>query len=204
MLLNHIILALLWIIFCVLHSVLASQPVKRMAGAFLNDKKWYRLWYTVFAFVTFAALLLYEIQLRTKFAYPSSTIMLVIGGLLAISGLIVMVICIRKYFMNVSGVKGLFLENAAEELHTGGLHRYVRHPLYLGTFAFIWGLFVMMPYYSLLISNVIITVYTVIAIDLEERKLVTQFGDSYVRYRNSVPKLIPFSRPKNRQVKNPS
>jgi protein-S-isoprenylcysteine O-methyltransferase Ste14 len=43
----------------------------------------------------------------------------------------------------------------------------------------------------LLITDFIITVYTLLAIRLEEEKLVAEFGDQYRRYQRSVPKLIP-------------
>ena len=38
------------------------------------------------------------------------------------------------------------------------------------------------------------TAYILIAIQLEERDLVREHGDSYERYRRSVPMLIPFTR----------
>ena len=75
---------------------------------------------------------------------------------------------------------------------TGGFHRYVRHPLYLGTFITIWAGFLLLPLISLLISNAIITIYTLIGIELEEKKLILEFGEDYREYQNRVPRLIPF------------
>lgn len=112
-------------------------------------------------------------------------------------GLLIMALCIEKYFGRLSGLKTLFVD----EVHTGnqlivtGMHRYVRHPLYTGTFLFIWGLFIFIPYTSLLISNFIITVYTLIGIRWEEEKLIQEFGDSYKIYQKKVPKLIPALKP---------
>jgi methanethiol S-methyltransferase len=57
-------------------------------------------------------------------------------------------------------------------------------------------LFLLLPYLSLLIANSIITVYTLIGIGLEEKKLVNEFGESYSNYQASVPKLIPFLKPR--------
>jgi protein-S-isoprenylcysteine O-methyltransferase Ste14 len=67
----------------------------------------------------------------------------------------------------------------------------MRHPLYTGTFLFIWGLWVLFPSLGLLITDSIITVYTVYAIRLEEAKLVAEFGEKYRHYQRTVPKLIP-------------
>jgi protein-S-isoprenylcysteine O-methyltransferase Ste14 len=119
-----------------------------------------------------------------------------VGGIVvALFGLLIMAICIRKYFMNLSGLRSLFREGFANELQITGIHKYVRHPLYLGTFIFIWGLLLVIPHLSLLISNTIITIYTLVGIELEERKLEAEFGEGYKEYRTKVPKLIPFAKP---------
>ena len=47
-------------------------------------------------------------------------------------------------------------------------------------------------YLSLLIANAIITIYTLVGISFEEKKLLKQFGTEYDEYRRSVPKIIPF------------
>lgn len=196
MILNHIILATLWIIYCVLHSVLASEWLKRKLRNRMNNFKWYRLWYTIFAFVFLAGLLYYQIKISTVKLFNVNNLLLIAGSLIAFSGLTLMAICIRKYFMNLSGLRSLAIEDFSNELQITGIHKYLRHPLYLGTFCFIWGLFLLLPILSLLISNTIITVYTLIGIELEEQKLINEFGESYLRYKASVPKLVPFIKPK--------
>jgi protein-S-isoprenylcysteine O-methyltransferase Ste14 len=102
-----------------------------------------------------------------------------------------MLVCIRKYFVSLSGLKSLYQEEPAAELMITGIHRYMRHPLYSGTFLAIWGLWVLWPSASLLIANAVITIYTLLAIRLEEEKLVAEFGDQYRLYQQKVPKLIP-------------
>jgi protein-S-isoprenylcysteine O-methyltransferase Ste14 len=76
-------------------------------------------------------------------------------------------------------------------LQISGVHRYVRHPLYLGTFIFLWGLFLLIPLWSSLIAVVLIQAYTQTGIIFEEKKLVAEFGDQYRDYQQAVPKLIP-------------
>lgn len=192
MLLNHIILATLWMVYCVLHSVLASQGVKSKLQP--RIKKWYRLSYTIFSFVFLLALLYYQVSITTIKLFKPDNLILILGFLLSLSGWVLMLICIKKYFINLSGLRSLVIENYSNELQITGVHKHVRHPLYLGTFVFIWGLFLMAPYLSLLIANLIITSYTLIGIDLEEKKLVAEFGKDYEEYRKKVPKLIPFSK----------
>ena len=72
-----------------------------------------------------------------------------------------------------------------------GVHRIVRHPLYAGTFIFIWGLLIVYPYLSLFITDAIITIYTLIGLKFEEKKMEREFGDAYKSYQQSVPMIIP-------------
>jgi len=194
MLLNHIILAMLWIVYCVLHSVLASRSLKTRLKQRMKNYNLYRVWYTLFAFVFLIALIYYQIRMPTTALFSLNNFILVAGIIIGFSGLLLMLVCIRKYFMSLSGLRSLFTENYSNELQITGVHKYIRHPLYLGTFAFIWGLFLLLPYLSLCISNIIITVYTLIGIELEEQKLVAEFGEKYAQYRRKVPKLVPFSK----------
>lgn len=191
MLLNHIILALLWIVYCVLHSVLATPWVKNRLQKKMKNHKWYRLWYTVFSFVFLGGLLYYQIAISTMQLFGLTSFILFGGIVLSLSGLALMLVCIRKYFIGLSGLRSLVAENYSNQLHITGVHKYMRHPLYLGTFAFIWGLFLLLPYLSLLIANAIITIYTLVGIELEEKKLLAEFGEDYIEYKNNVPKLIP-------------
>ena len=192
MLTNHIILAMVWIVYCVLHSVLAGVNVKKQLQKMLGRHyKYYRPGYTIFSLVFLVVLLWYQSRLLTIKFYEPGFLVQIAGSLVSIAGLTVMLICIKKYFFSLSGLKTLMQESSANPLIISGIHRYVRHPLYLGTFGFIWGLFVLFPYLSLLIADVIITVYTLLAIKWEEEKLVFEFGDQYKAYQKKVPKLIP-------------
>ena len=196
MFINHMILGFVWIIYCVLHSVLASISVKKMLQQKLKSNyKYYRIFYTVFAFLFLIVLIWFQISIETIVLYRVTFPILVFGSVISFSGLVLMLICIKKYFISLSGLKSLFQEKVSNTLIITGVHGYVRHPLYLGTFAFIWGLFIMFPYLSLLISNFVITIYTLIGIRFEEEKLVNEFGENYRRYQETVPKLIPFSKP---------
>lgn len=192
MLYAHVVLALLWIFFGVLHSVFAGLRIKqRVAQAFPKQFKHYRLLYTLFAFLTFGIVVWYQAQLPSPLLYERTLFTTGIGAVVALVGLTIMIICIKKYFLSLSGLKSLFQERPAHQLMISGIHRYVRHPLYLGTFLAIWGAFVMYPLLSLAISNFLITAYTLIGIRFEERKLVTEFGEAYNTYRQTVPKLLP-------------
>lgn len=189
---NHVLLAVFWMLYGILHSVLAAPAVKAWAKEKLGRNfRLYRIGYTLIAFLFFAFIIFYEITMRTVALFISPRGLLGSGVVIASAGILLMVVCIKKYFVSLSGLLTIFQENVSPVLMTGGVHRYIRHPLYLGTFLFIWGLFLILPLWSVLISNTIITVYTLIGMRLEEEKLLTQFGSDYRRYQSTVPRLFP-------------
>ena len=88
----------------------------------------------------------------------------------------------------------LYLRNrpyTALHFGTPGPYRLVRHPLYVGWLFAFWST----PTMTLahLLFSVATTAYILIAIQLEERDLVREHGESYESYRRSVPMLIPFT-----------
>jgi protein-S-isoprenylcysteine O-methyltransferase Ste14 len=189
---SHIILATGWILFCAFHSVFASlwfkQFAKRRMG---NLYKYYRLYYTLFASLSFAVVMIYLFTMRSYKIFKSSVGISIGAGIITLCGFIIMSVCIHKYFMRLSGLKTLIENGSEQELMITGIHKHVRHPLYSGTFIFIWGLLFLYPYYSLLIANTIITAYTLLALRFEEEKLEKDFGEKYAEYKNRVPMLIP-------------
>jgi methanethiol S-methyltransferase len=189
---NHIILILLWSVYCILHSLMASSGFKQKLVSLLGTRfKYYRLFYTLFAFLFLVFILYYQFNIETSRAFESSYYTRLAGILVGISGLIIMITCIKKYFMSLSGLLSLVKETSYNTLIITGIHKYVRHPLYLGTFGFIWGAFLCYPFWTILIADTIITLYTLIAIRFEEDKLVKEYGNSYKEYQQRVPKLIP-------------
>lgn len=70
-----------------------------------------------------------------------------------------------------------------------GPYRWVRHPLYSLTILMIWS----NPRVTVdrLLFNVLWTAWVVVGTMLEERDLVTDFGDAYRDYQRRVPMLVP-------------
>jgi methanethiol S-methyltransferase len=79
------------------------------------------------------------------------------------------------------------------QFRTPSLYRVVRHPLYVGWLVIFWAAPTMTVAH--LVFAVMTTAYILIAIRLEERDLVTAFGDDYVTYRERTPMLVPRLRP---------
>lgn len=77
----------------------------------------------------------------------------------------------------------------APQFHTPSLYRWVRHPLYIGWLTIFWAAPTMTTAH--LFFALMTTAYILIAIQLEERDLVSAFGSEYTAYRARTPMLIP-------------
>ena len=72
---------------------------------------------------------------------------------------------------------------------TPGPYKIVRHPLYVGWLFAFWMTPVMTSAH--LLFSIATTAYILLAIQFEERDLVREHGETYEKYRRSVPMLIP-------------
>ncbi|HZP88197.1 MAG TPA: methyltransferase [Burkholderiales bacterium] len=69
------------------------------------------------------------------------------------------------------------------------LYRYVRHPLYVGLLLSLWSAPVMTAGHLLFALGT--SAYILVGIWFEERDLIEQFGERYLRYRDEVGMLMP-------------
>lgn len=94
------------------------------------------------------------------------------------------------------GLRQVFLDQGAAYQHppfmTRGLYALVRHPIMLGFIIAFWAAPTMTMGH--LVFAVATTGYILIALQLEERDLLTFIGDAYREYRKRVPMLIPWTK----------
>lgn len=190
----YINLILAWLFFGVTHSVLAAGIVKRMAIKMMKGSyKYYRFLYSILATVILVFVIDVHVSTPSVFIWQPPLIQEILSVGLMISGLAIMIACTRKYFMDLSGIDAILGKIRPLVLQTGGMHKYVRHPLYSGTLLFVWSIFLYAPYWHNLISCVCITLYTLVGMYFEEKKLVVEYGEAYLVYQKMVPGLVPFT-----------
>ncbi len=181
-------------VYGVIHSVLASNTAKALAARWFGQtarQRYYRLFFVFAAFATTLPLLALVPLLpdHTIYRIPAPWVILT----LLVQALAVIVLVVGVLQTGALAFLGIrqFLEAAPshEKLVTGGLYRRVRHPLYAAAFLLLWLTPVMT--WNLLALNLGISAYMIIGTIFEERKLVQQFGEEYVEYRQRTPRIIP-------------
>jgi protein-S-isoprenylcysteine O-methyltransferase Ste14 len=189
----YIPLIFAWIFFGLSHSLLATETVKHAAILRMKENyRYYRVLYSLFATGALGLALYYHLTSPLFLLWQPPTIQIILAEVLIVTGIVIMGICTRKYFMDLSGINAALGKTKHYPLQVTGMNAYVRHPLYTGTLLFVWALFLRYPYLHNLISCVCITAYTYIGMVFEERKLIIEYGEEYKVYQRKVAALVPF------------
>lgn len=177
-----------WIAYLTLHSVLASETLKRSAQQGLGKYyRFYRLGYSIIATAGLVVLLIINGSIPAEYFFEPSGIPRFFSLVLTTSGVIIMQRAFRNYRLKA------FLGFVPEEnrLRRSGILAWVRHPIYSGLILITLGFFLFIPNLPTLITCSSILLYLPIGIYLEEKKLIGEFGEAYVNYRKEVPALLP-------------
>jgi len=189
-----------WLIFVIavwgiVHSLLASLGFKDFLRDALGNgfMKFYRLLYNLIAVISIAPVLYLTFSLPDKNLYevpsPWNYVMLAGQG---ISILLLFVAVLQTDILAFVGLRQLIVEEKTGNLVTSGLYRFVRHPLYTFSLLILW----FSPWVTVnsFIGYVALTIYVLIGIIFEERKLIREFGQEYTNYKSITPMLLPGSK----------
>lgn len=186
-----------WLIFIValwglIHSLLASIRFKNFLRRTFGDRfmKSYRLLYNVFAVISILPVLYLMIALpdETLYQVPSPwSYLLRVGQVISVMLLLVAVL--QTDVLSFVGLRQLIEEEKRGDLVINGLYRFVRHPLYTFSLGILW----LAPSMSVnsFIVYLALTIYILIGIIFEERKLLREFGQEYAAYKSITPMLLP-------------
>jgi protein-S-isoprenylcysteine O-methyltransferase Ste14 len=189
-------LAVLWIIWCALHSGMISVTATRQLKRWLGRQFFiYRLIFNLVAMITLIPVIVFEQSLRGPMLFRWQGFLILFQVILLISALLLFLAGARHYdLLQFSGLRQLKSGSSHNtltetgELDTTGILDITRHPWYLGAILFIWTRDIDT---SALVTNIILTLYLILGTILEERKLLIEYGDDYRRYQEKVSMLIP-------------
>lgn len=193
----YLILSLLVIAWCVLHSAMISVSVteylKKRAGPRF---RFYRLFFNLTAILTLIPVALLAYSIRTQAIFHWNGYMRIGQALLLGIAFVLFFLGGRHYdALQLLGIKQIREGTSNKvitdtgELDTSGVLGITRHPWYLATILLIWA----RPLdVSAILVNVILTSYLIVGTYLEEKKLIREFGEKYLAYQKRVSMLIPY------------
>jgi methanethiol S-methyltransferase len=194
---DYLLLAGLWIVWCVAHSALISGWMTGwLRGSLGRSFRFYRLFYNGFSLATLVPILVFTAVLRDQALFRW------VGGwrlgqlgLITAAGLLFYLGGRRYDLFQFVGLRQLFSGEqgrglaASGGLDIRGVLGVVRHPWYAAGIVAVWARDLTL---ADLTANMVITCYMAIGSVLEERKLVREFGEEYRAYQRLVPMLIPW------------
>jgi len=197
---KYLLIALMWAGYCLLHSFLISIKFTDLMTRWLKDYyAFYRIFYISISLVLLIPLINYTAQLDNNIIIIYGQTLNIVRYIL-ISGSLLMFFW--AFFFNYDSLSFFGIRQAlnfgkirkidpSEEVKRNGLLGIIRHPMYFSLMIYLWCQTFRM---SDIVVNIVLTIYIIMATRLEEKKLVLEFGDTYVKYQQEVPMFIPFSK----------
>ena len=192
---TYVFLTIGWVVYYALHTILADFQVKKYVYSKVPKlKDWYRLIYNILA-LSGLSLLIYFSFLQETLLWEFQTWHWIPALITGIPGLIIMgqsaITFDLPEFFGLKKSEAMDKGASEEGLIQTGLYAYVRHPLYIGTILFVLSIVFLFPLVSLGIFFISMLLYLPIGIHFEEKKLIREYGQSYIDYRQKVKSLIP-------------
>lgn len=186
---------LLLSLFAIQHSGMARQGFKR-AWTRVIPKEIERSTYVLMAsMVLFVVVYFWQPLPGVVWEVHSSVLRLLLQGLFWVGWLQLLVSTYLIDHFELFGLKQVwaYCQNKSFEppaFKTPATYRFVRHPIYLGFVIAFWSAPRMT--YGHLYFSLMCTAYILLAIQLEERDLVSFYGETYQVYRSGVSMLVPW------------
>jgi protein-S-isoprenylcysteine O-methyltransferase Ste14 len=192
-----LILALLWIAWCGLHSLLIGRRVQACARRIMGPfGRAYRILYILLSIFTLLPVLWYQWTMPQRVILTATPALHLVQAVLFLYGTLMFYLGARVYdlrtFLGISQWREREGGGHGQPLpfHTDGILARVRHPWYSGGIALIWGFGAITDVF--LLTRILLTAYLFFGTLLEEQRLIAELGDPYRAYRRTVPMLIPW------------
>jgi protein-S-isoprenylcysteine O-methyltransferase Ste14 len=195
---GYFMLALLWILYCLIHSVLISFAVSCYFKRFLGSGyRFYRMFFNLFSAISLIPLVVYSYSLpfRTMPLFAWSGHWRILQCCLIAVAVALLAGGARHYgilqFLGIQQIRSGTASGTTTgggNLDTTGVLGMIRHPWYVAGFILLWAKDLNA---AAITVNLVLSAYLVIGTQLEERKLVLEFGDDYRRYQDRVSMFLP-------------
>jgi methanethiol S-methyltransferase len=189
-----LVTAMLWTVWCVVHSLLNAEGLVRKTGVLDTwFKPYQRLAYTIFAFASLAFAL---------WITPSqgSVTLLKWNGLLYPARIALIAAALALFYstfrhiglLDFLGFTALGIGRRSavslQALITSGIYGRIRHPQSLAGLLLLWARDLTD---TDIVINVVLSLYLLIGARIEDKRLLKEFGEEYARYRERVPAFVP-------------
>lgn len=190
------ILAILVAAWCVLHSGMISISWTDYLQKRLGSKfRFYRLFFNLTALLTLVPVVLFATSVRAQVIFAWTGYARIFQLTLLCIAFLLLFLGGRHYDASqLIGIKQIRDGNSSKlisdknEFDTSGILGITRHPWYLAVILLIWARQLDI---SVIVVNIILTIYLIVGTYLEEKKLIREFGDKYRTYQKKVSMLIP-------------
>ncbi len=190
---DHLVYAIAWLVFGLVHSALAGPKMKYRLKSILGGG--YRFAYNIFALVHIVLVIYGARYILSADIAPlllTSTVLLILKAMM-IAGVVLFIAALMQYdlgrFSGLVQLREPVDSDVEEPLHLAGFHRFVRHPLYSAAHLYLWG---SVRTEFDLVTAFWASTYLIIGSYFEEKKLISEYGDAYVQYKTKVPAIIPW------------
>lgn len=192
--------------FAIQHSVMARQGFKRVWTRVV-PREAERSTYVLFASLILVAIIVFWQPLPgTVWQVQARSAVIALNVLFAFGWLLVLVSTFLIDHFGLFGLKQVWLQWRGipfepPKFKTPGPYRIVRHPLYVGFVIAFWSAPLMT--WGHLFFAAMCTAYMLVAIQFEERDLISYHGEDYRAYRSGVSMIVPWPpRKKQPQIVN--
>lgn len=183
---DYFLLIFSLLFFGISHSILASSYLKSKF-----ETRFYRLIYNVLSLITFGFIYWQYQKSPDELLFASFFNSTVSSFLIGLSLGFLLSTLLQYNLKEFSGFDAFGSKSEEIHLKTDGFLRFVRHPLYSAIILLAITLFINEPTIKNGICLFASTLYILIGIYFEEKKLVRLFGDDYNAYKAKTPMLIP-------------
>lgn len=195
---KYLVIGFLWAAYCALHSFLISTSfTKLMARLLKKYYAFYRLFFNIISIILLIPLIKFTAHQDNNIIITYTPALNIIRYILITCTLLIFIspFLFNYDILSFFGIRQIFnfgkKDDTSREINKTGLLGIVRHPMYFALIIYLWCQTFRI---ADIVVNTVLTIYIIIGTLLEEKKLVLEYGDSYIKYQKEVPMLIPFTK----------